>query len=481
MRGVRAHFEARFEGKWFWLRAEISNINIHQRSGHCYIDLVEIENGKTKAQCRAMIWNRSMPGVRQELGEDFANILKKGTEVLCYSSLHFSEVYGLSVNISRIDKNFNLGNLEKKKQETLAYLKEKALLEKNRQIPLPTVIQHIAIIGSPNTSGYTDIMRQLEHNEYGYDFKISSFSSSVQGDGAEAKITQRLRELRGSAFDVIAIVRGGGSKLDLEVFNSVVIAEEIATHDKPIWTGIGHETDLSVVDVVANRHFKTPTALGSYLVERIVQFETRVESTYNYIREYYDRIMTREKNRIKLDSQVLQSTAISFTQIRRGELHKTVNRVLSIVQGLIAEQDTFLSTARQHIKILPKTAVDSKMRSIQELGRLIQAAAASGVAAEKSQLETLKKLFVNEVQAVLTREKRHLKSIEGIPMVYHPKNILNKGFGIPRRNGKLLTGENFPDKGEEIELELADATLILTYNKKKKQWMTSLMKKPQQS
>lgn len=176
---IKNVIDERLAGKRMWLRAELSNINFH-RSGHVYIDLVETAKNQTLAQCRATIWAMQLREIRQELGEDFPNIVKKGAEILCAGEVVFHPVFGLSINITGIDRSFSLGELERKKQESLAKLEAKGLLDLQQERPLPTVIQRIAVVGSPGTSGHADFLKMLKRNEHGFDFRVTDFPCQVQ-------------------------------------------------------------------------------------------------------------------------------------------------------------------------------------------------------------------------------------------------------------------------------------------------------------
>ena len=191
---VKTIIDTNVAGKCFWLKVEIANINFH-RSGHVYLELAENQNGNTIAKCKAIIWNYQISHIRQTLGKDFDNILKKGNEILCYTSIQFDVTYGLSILITDVNLEFAVGQIEKKRQETIDRLKKEGLIDLNKRIPIPLVIKTIALIASKDTSGYQDFVKNITENQYGYKFYIELFSSSVQGNTAEIEIVNRLKTI----------------------------------------------------------------------------------------------------------------------------------------------------------------------------------------------------------------------------------------------------------------------------------------------
>lgn len=475
LRGIRDYLDLRIKGHPFWLKVEIANINFHS-TGHCYLELAETKNGQCIAQCKGAIWSSSLSLIRNTLGKDFNNILKKGNEILCHVELQFTEKFGLNIIIDEIDINFNLGFLERKKQETLERLKKENLIGKNNQIPLPTVIQKIAIIGSPETSGITDLIKQLNENAYNFCFEYSIFSCLVQGDKAEQEILNRLQQLKGSKFEVIALIRGGGSKLDLEVFNSYSIAREIALHDKPILTGIGHETDVSVADLVANKYHKTPTALGSYLVERAYEFEVRYRTTFTSIIEFKNIFFENRKSRLKLNIQSLTSTSKSYTQLRRGALHTSLNRINAAIRQHLADEQNKISLTFETISTAPQNCINNSKRNLGHTMELIRINSTGMIKQYIDNFKLKLDLVLTSSKMLCSDKLNFMNNVSHFVEVYHPKNIMNKGYAIPRFKGKLLSDQEL-QPGEELEIELKDRILLVSFIKIKERWKILLTNK----
>jgi exodeoxyribonuclease VII large subunit len=470
LKGIREYLELRIKGKTFWLKVELANINFHN-SGHCYLELAETKNGQSIAQCKGAIWRSSLDTIKANLGVDFANIIKKGNEVLCLVEMQFTEQYGFNIIIKDIDINFNLGALEKKKQETIDRLKKENLLDKNKKLLLPVVIQKIAIIGSPDTAGITDLKKQLENNLYKYHFDYDILSCLVQGEKAETEIINCLKRLNTSNYDVIALVRGGGSKLDLEVFNSYNIAKEIALHSKPIFTGIGHETDLCVVDLVANVYHKTPTALGSYIVERAHNFEVRIINSFNAVIEYKNRFLEDRKSRLKLNIQTLTSKSISITQLRRGDLHTIMSRIITDARQHINIEKNNLSIAQEIIKTNPLALIITSRNNLKHTMELMQINSEGKIRqALDGFKQTMELIFSYSKQKIDDRLK-YVKNVLEVVGIYHPDNILTKGYAIPRMDGQLILDQPIKEQSE-LEIELHNRVLIVSYKKDKQKWKT---------
>jgi len=262
--------------KLFWIRAEISEFRIAP-SGHAYLNLIDANEEVVKAEMRAMIWKRSLEGIRVDLGDEFEPLLKAGAQIVFQAGVQFSKRYGISLNLIKIDLSSVLGDLEKKKQATIQRLRRDGLLDKNKEHKLPFVIQRIAVIGAPDSSGLKDFEKQLTNNEWGIDFRMTVIPVLVQGEKATGQITKALQQVDSDHFEAIALLRGGGSKIDLDTFNQDELCRAIAHAKLPVCTGIGHETDFSVADMVAHSFLKTPTALAYFFLERAGAFLNEIE------------------------------------------------------------------------------------------------------------------------------------------------------------------------------------------------------------
>lgn len=439
---VKTIIDTNVAGHFFWLKVEIANINFH-RSGHIYLELAENQNGHTIAKCKAIIWNHQLPQIREALGNDFANILKKGNEILCYTSIQFEAAHGLSILISDVNLEFAVGQIEKKRQETIDLLKKEGLIELNKLVPVPLVIKNIALIASKDTAGYQDFVTNITKNPYGYKFTIDVFSSSVQGSTAENEIVNSLKTINHKKYDCVVIIRGGGSKMDLDIFNSYEISKQVSQMQSAVFTGIGHETDITVIDFAANKSFKTPTEVSNYILNKSYNFEQKVISLYDLITERYHKLLERKNSDLKLYTEGIANASNHFTQLRRGLLHTLMNRIITSTNYALNNESNRLSLIAQEQLQLSKWIIDNQDEVL------------------KKRFEMLTLLVEN----VINNKRTFLNNALILASTSSPKAILNKGFTIPRVNGNLYNGEELP-KDTEIKLEFKDAVIITKYVKK---------------
>jgi exodeoxyribonuclease VII large subunit len=265
----------------FWVVAEVTKIN--RKNGNTYLELVDSEQGVTTAIMSANIWASTYKYITEKLGHDLPNVLKVGNKVLFQLRIDFNKIYGLKVIILDIDAAYSYGEMERKKLETIKKLQHWGLYAKQRKLHLPIVAKRIALIGSKNTSGYRDFLNELYRNKVYTNFKVKEFNASVQGDKAVGDIIEALREARTYDVDAIVIVRGGGSKMDLNAFNDYELAKEICKTKIPVLTGIGHESDEVVADLVCKLNCITPTAVAKHLYVQIGMFSSNVQTSFDRV------------------------------------------------------------------------------------------------------------------------------------------------------------------------------------------------------
>lgn len=275
-----------------WITAEIAELKCNQR-GHCYIELVEKADTRTIAQSKATIWDYDYRKLSHKFHAATNEPLRPGMKILFLASVNFHEVYGLSLNIRDIDPAYTLGEMARKKKEVIERLRREGLFELNKRLLLPLVPQRIAVISSPTAAGYGDFFNQLDTNAYGYRFIHVLFPALVQGQDAEGSIIEALRKIEKhrDLFDVVAVIRGGGSAVDLSCFDNYGLAAQIAGCPLPVITGIGHEKDDTVADMVAHTRMKTPTAVAEFLVSGLRSFEERVLDLDGRIRKHAERLL----------------------------------------------------------------------------------------------------------------------------------------------------------------------------------------------
>ena len=272
-----------------WVSAEIAEIKVNY-SGHCYLELVEkgAENGKdgvAKAQARGVIWRSVYPAVAMRFEQESGSRLAAGMKILCKAQVNYHPLYGLSLQITDIDASYTLGDMERAKQQAIAQLQADGVWDMNRTVPLPAVIERIAVVSSATAAGWRDFMQEVAKSPYRLEIRL--FDAVMQGVAAEQSIIDALTAIveQEAEFDAVAIIRGGGSTNDLNCFNSYRLASYIAQFPLPVLTGIGHDKDVSVSDMVAHTMLKTPTAVAVWLYDRSAEADGAIEQAAIRLRD----------------------------------------------------------------------------------------------------------------------------------------------------------------------------------------------------
>ena len=260
-----------------WINAEISSAkNVR---GHWYLELVEksSDSDELLAKSRATLWVRNYHFLKHRV-KSIDQILQGGMEVMLRVLPVLHEKFGYSLDIHDIHEGYSMGQLEQKKRLLIERLEKEGLFDLNSSLPFPAVIQNIAVISNEQAAGYHDFIQQINNNPYGYAFDVHLWSSKVQGVGASEELVQAIKDINNShyQYEIIVIVRGGGSKLDLLAFDEESLARAISQSKLPVVTGVGHETDTSIADLAAARNVKTPTAAAEFVINHNVNFESHI-------------------------------------------------------------------------------------------------------------------------------------------------------------------------------------------------------------
>ena len=256
-----------------WIRAEISDYKYNK--GIIYLSLVDRDDFQLKAKSNAIIWPKDIENIKKNIGDGIWTILQVGQQILIEVLVEFSELHGLSLIVKNLDLSFSIGQLELQRAATLKRLEEEQFLELNKQLDFPLVPQRIAVISSKDAAGLQDFLQHLHHNHYNYAFKTELFQAAMQGNNLSSEVVEQIEiiEMQSDQFDCIVIVRGGGAKLDLMGFDDYNVCKAIATSELPVLTGIGHDINETLSDIVAKHSMKTPTAVADFLVQRVLNFE----------------------------------------------------------------------------------------------------------------------------------------------------------------------------------------------------------------
>ncbi|MBQ2366618.1 MAG: exodeoxyribonuclease VII large subunit, partial [Bacteroidaceae bacterium] len=312
----------------YWVVAELSEVR-RRPGSHCYIELIEKEaNGnRLLAKTSAVIWN----GVYDEVVPEFERItgvsFASGIKVLLQVSLSFHEVYGLKLVVEDIDPSFTLGEQQRRRQQILEQLKADGVLTLNQELDFPQLPLRVAVVSSASAAGYGDFMKQIETSPFAFHTQL--FPAVMQGDRVEGSVIAALEEIaeQESEWDLVVIIRGGGAVSDLNGFESYLLAAHVAQFPLPVLTGIGHERDETVIDLVAHRRLKTPTAVAAFLIE-ILQGEAETLTTFSqYIKSGAEALLLREEELLKRAEMNLGTCAQHAVQNAEQRLQLLIQNI----------------------------------------------------------------------------------------------------------------------------------------------------------
>ena len=347
----------------YWVEAELSEVR--EVRGHCYMQLVQYdrseEGGKRKryentpiAQASAKCWQSSWQLLRPYFEKETGQRLHAGMKVLLQVYANFHETYGFSWIVTDIDPTYTMGDMARKRQEIIRVLKEEGVFDLQKELPLPLFCQRIAVISSANAAGYGDFVNQLENNEYGFQFHTRLFPAVMQGEDVEKSVIAALEQIfRGSggmeargnenAFDCVVIIRGGGATADLSGFDTLALAENVANFPLPIITGIGHERDESILDMVSHTRVKTPTAAAAFLIDHLKE----VLEVLNDVQERITRYAQQ-----KLSTLNAQLSVVA----------EAIPRLFSVVK---TRQDARLDSMQEKMTMLIERRLETEQHRIQ--------------------------------------------------------------------------------------------------------------------
>ena len=400
----------------YWVRAEMSDVRENGASGHCYLEFIEKDprSGQLLAKVRGAIWAKTFrllkPYFEMETGQRFVS----GLKVLVRVTVDFHELYGLSLTVVDIDPAYTLGDMARKRLEIIRQLQEEGVFELNKELPLPLLPRRIALISSPTAAGYEDFMNQLTHNRAGYPFYVKLFPALMQGERTEESVIAALDRIYAhqELFDVVALLRGGGATSDLNSFDSYLLAANCAQFPLPILTGIGHERDDTVVDLVAHTRLKTPTAVAEFLIARMDQAAQTVEELQQTMTQSASVRLLQEKQR-------LQSYATRFPALVGQRMER--NRTL-----------------------------------LHQLGAKLPTMAQGFVERKRAMVDRLVMQLRNATTTHLAEKQRFLQLQEQFVRMASPDYILRRGYSLTLREGKIIKRAEELQAGEELTTRFMD-------------------------
>lgn len=351
-RHVKEVLTEQFEAP-LWVSAELSELKVNY-SGHCYMELIEkgrgSANGVPTAQARAVIWRSNYPRIAGTFEATTGQKLTAGLRILAQVLVTYHELYGFSLQIIDIDPAYTLGDMEQQRLETIARLEEEGVWDMNRELEMPLLVQRIALISSAQAAGYQDFCKELSRTDYAY--RLTLFDAYMQGAAAEESILAALNEVaaRQEEFDVVVIVRGGGSVSDLNCFNAYRLCSHIAQFPLPVLTGIGHDKDQSVADMVAHTPLKTPTAVAGWLNERMERIEGWLEGAAQQLHDAVIARMRDEELQLEQLGSELSRRSVERMVGERLRLEQLQRRLPELLEERFKREVERLEGAREAVE-----------------------------------------------------------------------------------------------------------------------------------
>lgn len=402
----------------FWVEAELADAT--ERRGHLYLDLVQKDEhsatpiARASARCWASVW----ASVRPRFERTTRQRLTAGMKVLLRVYPQFHQAYGFSWIVTDIDPTYTLGDMQRQRQEIIDRLKRDGVFDMQRELTLPMFCQRIAVISSATAAGFGDFCNHLQHNDYGFHFAVELFPAIMQGEQVEPTVISALDSInsRIDDFDCVVIIRGGGATVDMSGFNTLLLAENVANFPLPIITGIGHDRDESIIDMISFMQVKTPTAAAAFLIERLLNVSERITAATSSITRCVQE---------KLEYELIRLTALSTRIPILFSLTKT--RQLSIIDSL-----TQRMTA----------AVQQDIRQRQH------------------QLQIAAQRLAPATQRTMQQEQHRLQMLTQRTAALDPAAILRRGFSMTLCNGRFVTDASQMKNGDIMETRLANGTVL---------------------
>lgn len=404
----------------FWVKAEMNKLNLYTHSGHCYPDLVEKNGEKVVAEMRAVLWKNDYLRINENFLATLKEPLKNGITILFCAAITYDPVYGLSLNIVDIDPVFSLGELEKEKLETIDRLKKEGIYDANKRLKLPLLPQRIAIISVETSKGFSDFLKVIEHNHWGYKFFGFLFPALLQGDRSVGSILNQLKRIKKVKhhFDIVVIIRGGGGDVGLSSYNNYLLAKEVAEFPIPVLTGIGHSTNETVVEMIAYRNAITPTELADFLLQEFHNFSVPLHDAEEVIVERAQRILEDE----------------------RTEFHNTIRYLRSVTTNRIMHHKNGLREVSNGAVRYPEFLVLREKEKITRLGDHLGKGFSS---------------FANQ-------EKLRLANVEKQIEILNPMNVIRRGFTMTLKNGKAVKSIDDVKTGDKLSVITTNGTINTT-------------------
>ncbi|MCX7862800.1 MAG: exodeoxyribonuclease VII large subunit [Bacteroidales bacterium] len=413
---------------FFWVRAEISEIH-ENKNGHCYLELIEKDklSDRIVARFKAIIWSSTYRFLKPYFEQHTQTTLKAGINIQVKVQLEYNELYGISLIILDIDPTYTVGDFELKRAQVIQKLIADGVFEMNKLLEMPLVPQRIAVISSETAAGFQDFVNHLENNEYHFRYEIKLFKALMQGDEAEASIIEALDKINYEQFDVVVITRGGGSRSDLSCFDSYLLALHICQYPLPVISAIGHERDVSVVDMVAHTREKTPTAAAHFIISKTLEFWNLIEN---------------------INQNILHRTEL-FVEQQGVKLQHLIQKIFYIKEKHNEYEYFFYELFRDYHTLL-NSFINNKLLELNNNFNVIKINYTKAFQKNAALLQIKQNELLNKTQQNINNKIQHIINAEKLIAKQDPSHILKKGFSITKKNGKTIKKSTEVNSGDEL-------------------------------
>ena len=345
----------------YWIKAEITKINEYKYSGHCYPELVEKQNGKIVAQIRAIIWAKTYQAIKKNFEAVTKEPLKEGMTVVLLGQVTFDPLHGISLNVQDIDPAYTLGDMMRERNAAIERLKKERLFDKNRQLALPVLPRRLAVVSVMTSKGFQDFNNVLSDYKNKYKPFVRLFPALLQGDRAVESMMRALATIQQSThlFDAVLILRGGGSDIGLNAYDSYEFAATVATFPLPVITGIGHSTNETVVEMVAWKNMITPTETAYFLMSRYSDFEKNYTAAFNIIASTTRNKIKQHQQKLAQNAQQIQSLVTRKTQTSHHQLLFLKKHINVLTTNILKNNERRLAATADLLVHLPAVNIQN--------------------------------------------------------------------------------------------------------------------------
>jgi exodeoxyribonuclease VII large subunit len=443
-----------------WVVAEISELK-ENRSGHCYLELIEKEENEIIARSRATIWSYTFRMLKPYFETTTGQLFTQGIKILVQVSVEYHPSFGLSLNIKDIDPVYTVGDLALQRKEIITRLQNEGVFGMNKELQLPMVPQNIAVISSKTAAGYQDFIHQLETNENGFKFYTHLFEANMQGSEAASSIITALEHIfeYEDFFDAVVIIRGGGATADLSCFDNYDLALNITQFPLPVITGIGHEKDDTIIDMVAHTRLKTPTAVAEFFITGVEQFYEQILNLENEIVNRIRETVEIQQEKLEQFATVVDASVSSFIQEKNIQLNRVGNALFQKVNRYSINKNVAIMNLKYELqsKVLvwdveTKNSIDRKRRILKRVVREI-------LLKEEAGLNHFKEELINGTRTELLKKKEQIHLNENAIRLLSPENVLRRGYTLTMKEGKIIKSVRELEPDDELDTRFADGSI----------------------